>query len=175
MKRNDQVTEGKRKKETENRPLSPFWGIAAAVVVLDRVSKMLAPRISPEGVPLIPGVIGLRYAENTGAAFSLLSGQPWILGIVSLVIIAGAFLALRGKKIRPLARTGLMMMLGGAVGNMIDRFFAGFVTDMIEFLFVRFAVFNVADVFLCVGCGLTALALLLPEREKAGETAGGTE
>lgn len=136
------------------------WAVAAAVFIADRVTKILAPGIPENGVVLIPGVIGLRYAENRGIAFSLLSGAPWVLGVVSLLIIAAAFFCLRGKKLQPLALTGLMMMLGGAAGNMVDRFVHGFVPDMIEVLFVNFAIFNVADTFLCIGCGLVIISLL---------------
>ena len=136
------------------------WVVAAAVFIADRVTKILAPGIPENGVVLIPGVIGLRYAENRGIAFSLLSGAPWALGVVSLLMIAAAFFCLRGKKLQPLALTGLMMMLGGAAGNMVDRFVHGFVPDMIEVLFVNFAIFNVADTFLCIGCGLVIISLL---------------
>ena len=139
------------------------WLLAAAVLAADRITKILAADLPPEGIPLIPGVIALRYTQNTGAAFSMLSGYPWLLGLVSLIVIVGAFLVLRGRKIRPLIMTGLMMMLGGAVGNMLDRFITGYVPDMIEPLFVQFAVFNVADMFLCIGCGLVALGLLRDE------------
>ena len=134
--------------------------IAIAVFAADRVSKILACGIPPEGIPLIPGVVRLRYAENTGAAFSMLSGHPWLLGVLSLLIIICGFLFLRKKTLPALAMTGLMMMLGGAAGNMADRFATGFVPDMIELLFVRFAIFNVADSFLCIGCALTAVSLL---------------
>ena len=136
------------------------WAVAAEVFIADRVTKILAPGIPENGVVLIPGVIGLRYGENRGIAFSLLSGAPWALGVVSLLIIAAAFFCLRGKKLQPLALTGLMMMLGGAAGNMVDRFVHGFVPDMIEVLFVNFAIFNVADTFLCIGCGLVIISLL---------------
>ena len=136
------------------------WAIAAAVFIADRITKILAPGIPEGGTVLIPGVIGLRYAENRGIAFSLLSGAPWVLGVISLLIIAAAFFFLRGKKLRPPALTGLMMMLGGAAGNMVDRFVHGFVPDMIEVLFMNFAIFNVADMFLCIGCGLVMISLL---------------
>ncbi len=137
-----------------------YWMIAAAVFIADRAAKILAPGIPEDGTVLIPGIVGLRYAENKGIAFSLLSGAPWVTGILSLAAIAAAFFFLRGKKLHPLALTGLMMMLGGAAGNMADRFFTGYVPDMIEFLFVKFAVFNVADAFLCVGCALVVIRLL---------------
>ena len=137
-----------------------MWLIAAGVFAADRVTKILAGGIPPEGIPLIPGIVRLRYAENTGAAFSMFSGHPWLLGVLSLLIIAGVFLVLRKTNIPAPAMTGLMMMLGGAAGNMLDRFIHGFVPDMIEVLFVQFAVFNVADTFLCIGCGLVILRLL---------------
>ena len=136
------------------------WGTAAAVFVSDRVTKILAPGIPEEGTVLIPGIVGLRYAENRGIAFSLLSGMPWLPGILSLIIICAAFFFLRGKKLHPLMQTGLMLMLGGAAGNMADRFIHGFVPDMIEVLFTQFAIFNVADACLCTGCGLVILRLL---------------
>lgn len=153
---------------TEKKKTALGWGqiaLAAFVVALDRVSKMLAPGLPAEGLPLIPGVVGLRYAENRGVAFSLLSGRPFLLGILSLVIIVGAFLVLRKKQLAPFPVTALMLMLGGAVGNMLDRFFTGFVPDMIEFLFVRFAIFNVADSALVVGCALMILSLLFRKKD----------
>ena len=142
------------------------WGLAAAVFIADRVTKILAPGIPGEGQTLIPGVLGLRYAENKGIAVSLLSGMPWALGLMSLAIIAAVCFFLRGKKLSLLALTGLMMMLGGAAGNMVDRFVRGFVPDMIEVLFIQFAIFNVADTFLCIGCGLVIIHLLFERTDK---------
>ena len=136
-----------------------LWLIAIGVLAADRITKALAADIPPEGVPLIPGVAGLRYTQNTGAAFSMMSGHPWLLGILSLAVIIGAILFLRKKQLTLLTRIGLMMMLGGAAGNMIDRFLTGYVPDMVEFLFVNFAIFNIADTFLCIGCALTAIGL----------------
>ncbi len=137
-----------------------FFLIALGVLILDRITKLLAPGIPAGGVALIPGVIGLRYAENTGMAFSLLSGRPWLLGVLSLLVIAGGFVYLRNKKIPRLAQVGVMLMLGGAAGNMLDRFITGYVPDMIEFLFMNFAIFNVADMGLTVGCALCVISLL---------------
>ena len=138
--------------------------IAVAVYILDRITKAGADGIPPEGKTLLPGILGLRYTQNTGAAFSMLSGHPWLLGVISLAAVAAAFLVLRKKQLSGLTVTGLMMMLGGAAGNMTDRFLTGYVPDMIEFLFVDFAIFNVADTFLCIGCALTAVSLLIHDR-----------
>ena len=142
-----------------------YWIIPVVVFTLDRVTKILALKIPEGGTVLIPGVIGLRYGENRGIAFSLLSGVPWLLRILSLLLIIGGFLFLRKKKLPDLIWIGLMMMLGGAAGNMVDRFFTGYVPDMIEFLFVKFAIFNVADAFLCIGCALVILKILFGKGE----------
>ena len=140
-----------------------YWWIALASFLADQGTKLLARRLT-EPVALIPGIIGLRYAENTGMAFSLLSGKPWLLGLLSLVIIAAAFFLLRGRKLHPVIGAGLMMMLGGAAGNLVDRFAMGYVPDMIELQFVRFAIFNLADAFLVIGCGLVILSLFRAEK-----------
>ena len=136
------------------------WLIAAGVFILDRITKILALNIPENGQVLIPGVLGLRYAENRGIAFSLLSGRPWLLGLLSLAIIIAAALYLRKKRLHPVTLAGLMMMLGGAAGNMLDRFVRGYVPDMVEFLFVHFAIFNIGDACLCAGCALVIARLL---------------
>ena len=98
-----------------------FRGIAVAVIALDRVTKVLAPGLPADGVVLIPGVIGLRYAENQGIAFSLLSGHPRLLGILSLLLIASGYVWLRKKDFGTFPMIGLALMAGGAAGNMADR------------------------------------------------------
>lgn len=140
--------------------------IAAMVFLADRITKAFWDRIPQGGSRLIPGVLGLRQARNTGMAFSLFSGHPWLLGMVSLVLIAGAFFLLRGKELSTPSRIGLMMMLGGGLSNLADRLLLGYVPDMIELLFMRFAIFNVADACLVVGCGLVMISLF--GREKDG-------
>ena len=137
-----------------------FWLIAAAVLILDRITKELAPGLPADGFTLIPGVVGLRYAENTGIAFSLLSGLPRLTGLLGLAIVIGGFVWLRNKEFAVLPLTGLALMAGGATGNMLDRLIRGFVPDMIETLFVNFPVFNIADSCLTVGCVLMMISLL---------------
>ena len=151
-----------------------YWWIAAAALIADQLSKWGARHLT-QPVTLIPGVIGLTYAENTGMAFSLFSGQPWLLGAVSVVLIIAGAAVLRRYPLGRLSRIAAMLMLGGAVGNMIDRFATGYVVDMIEVLVFRFAIFNVADACLTVGCCLMAVSLLFkPDEwsEKHGNTEG---
>lgn len=149
-----------------------FWLTAAAVLAADRITKLLAPGIPPEGVSLIPGVLGLRYAENRGIAFSLLSGHPRLLGVLSLGLITGAGLWLRKKKIAPFPGAGLALMAGGAAGNMIDRLVSGYVPDMIETLFMRFPVFNIADSCLTAGCAMVIISLLFRPKDWTGDGSG---
>ena len=144
-----------------------YIGIVAVGILLDQLTKQLAVRYlmpTPEDplytVPIIKDVLHLTYAENTGMAFSMLSGHSWLLGLVSLAAVALGWWMLRGYRLGPVSRIAAMLMLGGAVGNMIDRLFRGYVVDMFEALFVEFAVFNVADAALTIGAGLMAASLL---------------
>ncbi len=137
-----------------------FWIVAVIVLIADRITKELAPGIPEGGIPLIPGVIGLRYAENRGIAFSMLSGYPRLTGIISLALIVSGYIWLRKKNIAVFPLVGLSLMAGGAAGNMLDRQIRGFVPDMIETLFVNFPVFNIADSCLTVGCVLMMVSLL---------------
>ena len=151
-----------------------YGWIALVVLALDQLSKLAVQRLT-QAVVLLPGVLGLRYAENTGMAFSLLSGRPWLLGLLSGAVIIAGMAVLRRYQLGRLASVAAMLMLGGAVGNMLDRLLRGYVIDMFEVLFVKFAVFNVADAALTVGCGLMIISLMLIPKDwskKHGDTQG---
>jgi signal peptidase II len=123
--------------------------------------------------PFIPGV-NLTYTQNTGAAFSLLSGggARWFLVTVSSLAVALIILAVCKRWVeRPFGVAALGCVLGGAAGNLIDRAYQGYVVDMFEFTFIRFAIFNVADVFITAGGACFVLYLLLEERRKKGSDA----
>ena len=101
-------------------------------------------------VTLIPGVLELTNIHNNGAAFSILQHAPhWIFVIFTLVFAAIAVFCLRRNVVH--GKVGRWsVVLAGAVGNCIDRILSGYVVDMFNFLFVRFAVFNLADIFIVV-------------------------
>ena len=133
-----------------------------ALVVLDQVVKFLVRAHIPLGgsLPFLPHILELTYVQNTGAAFSMLSQHTWLLTIVSAVVsVLLAVLLARRVFPRPFAMVSLALVLAGAVGNLIDRLFLGFVTDMFQTLFMRFAVFNVADI--CVVCGGIAFVVYI--------------
>ena len=136
-----------------------YYWIAALTVIIDQLVKRLCMGLTGS-VTLIPHVLALTYAENTGMAFSLFSGRAWVLGVVSAVCILLGWLVLRRYTLGPVSRIAGMLMLGGAAGNMIDRFLRGYVVDMFEALFMEFAIFNVADAALTVGTVLMAVSLL---------------
>ena len=138
----------------------PYAILTLALVALDQLVKYLVLTYIPLGghVPLIPHLVELTYVQNTGAAFSLFNQHTWLLALTSLVMSLVLAAALWKNFFRhPLGKVTLALLLAGAVGNLIDRAFRGFVVDMFNFLFMNFAVFNVADI--CVVVGGIAAAL----------------
>lgn len=150
------------------RGCSGAW-VALAAAALDRITKVLAMR-APDGHVLIPGVLNARFVQNTGMAFSLFSGQPAVLTALTLALIAIlTFWLLKRPEEPRLMRAGLWLIVGGGAGNLYDRLVYGYVIDFLDPVFVRFAVFNVADACICVGAGLAILSLIYDEvrRRKA--------
>ena len=141
----------------------PYVILTAALVGLDQLVKYLVLQHIELGahVPFIPHVLELTYVQNTGAAFSLLSEHTWVLTLLSAVVSVGLVVAM-AKRILPhwSGMLSLALLLGGAVGNLIDRALLGFVTDMFETTFVHFAIFNVADIGVVVGGILLCLHVI---------------
>ena len=139
-----------------------------ALAALDQLIKVWATTyLLPVGsMPLIPGFIELRYVLNDGMAFSLLSGRRWLLiGVTGVVLLAVA-IALIVHKMPRLERIVWMLVLGGGLGNLIDRVRTGVVVDYLNFQFIDFPVFNFADICVCTGVGLLVLSLLLDLRKE---------
>ena len=144
----------------------------AAIVALDQWTKALVRAEIPygTGVPLIPGVVQLTYVRNTGAAFSMLRGGRWLfLGLLAVFFVVVAVLIRKKVVKKPAELWCLAAISGGAVGNAVDRALTGEVTDMIEPLFVDFAVFNVADIFITCGAVALAVFILFFDREKSNK------
>ena len=156
----------------------PYALLAVALVAVDQLVKYLVLQNIPLGghVPFIPHLVELTYVQNTGAAFALFEEHTWLLALVSLAMSVVLIIALwKGFFRHPLGRLTLTLLLAGAVGNLIDRAFRGFVVDTFNLLFMNFAVFNVADICVVVGgisAGLYYLFLadkLEPGRKGSGE------
>lgn len=142
--------------------------IFASIVGLDQLVKALAYRdLQPVlTFELLPGVFRLQYCENTGAAFSILAGQTWFFIVLTVLLCSFiVFLLIQGIIRSAPARVALVCVVSGGCGNLIDRVFRGFVVDMFDFYLIDFAVFNVADVFICCGCILFILLFLFSKGE----------
>lgn len=140
--------------------------LAVPVIAIDRIAKRLVLELlAPRGVQVaIPGVLSWAFVKNNGAAFGMLAGS-WLLPLATITLLAGLVIWLvRSTDMPDLLRTGLWMIVGGGLSNLYDRLAYGYVVDFIRLDFVRFAVFNPADIFVCVGAGMAALSLLMTER-----------
>lgn len=111
-----------------------------------------------EPLPFIPKILGLNHVHNTGGAWSMLNQHTWLLTAVSTaVVLIILFVLLRRLVRHPVGVITLVMVLAGAVGNLIDRIRLGYVVDMFQTLFMNFPIFNVADI--CVVCGGIAFCI----------------
>ena len=138
--------------------------IMGLAVFFDQLSKYLTVLlIKPEGtVPIIEDVVHLTYVENTGAAFGMMKDMRWLFMVVSSVAIIALLIYMFKKKSQSrLENWAIALIIGGGIGNMIDRICLGYVVDMIDFRLINFAVFNVADTFVCIGAGLLMLHIIL--------------
>lgn len=146
--------------------------VAALALLVDQVSKAVCaawlPSLPGGSYPLIPGVFHLTYLENRGAAFGMLSDAPWILHVITCVLIAIMLwiLITRYKKMPALMRYSLMLVLAGAVGNFIDRLALGYVRDMLDFCLIDFYVFNIADAAITIGGILLAFDIIFGKGRK---------
>ena len=138
--------------------------ISLLIVALDQISKVIITTHFSLGeqVSIIKGILSFTYIQNEGAAFGMLQGARVFFIVLTVVVLIGA--AYYIVKMRPrsiLEKTALFFILGGAVGNFIDRAAFGYVRDFIMTDFMDFPVFNIADCFVCIGAGLYILFTLL--------------
>lgn len=111
-----------------------------------------------ESMPLLPGIVELKYIQNTGGGFSILTGHTWLLTVLTIVLMAVlGWLLVKKIFTHPLALWTLTLILGGGLGNLIDRVRLGYVVDMFNLQFMNYPVFNIADI--CVVCGAIGFAV----------------
>ena len=152
-----------------------FLWVIPVLLVLDIVSKQVAQANLSTGkmVTFIPHLIGFELTYNDGAAFSLFGNLPEVPRRILLIsfstigsIVMIVVLAMKYKKLNWWYKSSLYLMLAGCIGNFIDRVFyeKGLVIDFIRFIFwEKFAIFNLADVFLVVGAFLLIIAVVIEE------------
>lgn len=128
------------------------------IIAFDQITKYFASLKLADGsvAKFIPGVVQFKYAENTGMAFSMLSGARWVFIALTVVVCVGVFYYLFSNRCKSLwLYWSLGVILSGGIGNLIDRIRFGYVVDFIEPTFVNFAIFNIADC--AVTCGAVVL------------------
>lgn len=173
--------DARRFMQTEDKHISIFYYnlITAAVIFLDQFTKYLAIEfLEPVGTyPIIENVLHLTYVENTGAAFGMLKDARWIFMIISSVAIVAlaVYIALQYKR-EPYICVCLALVVGGGIGNMIDRIAYGFVVDFVDFRLINFAVFNGADSFITVGSAMLIIYFFIEtiKDERAKKASGAT-
>lgn len=153
---------------TYQRSLMVFGFTALFLLGCDQAAKVAARHVLVglnDSIVLIPQVLGLSYVENRGAAFGMLQNQQIIFVAIALLVSAGAlYYIIFGHSKSILEVAALACIVSGAIGNLIDRMVFGYVTDFIATLFMRFPVFNIADMAICVGCALFVCSQLIPPR-----------
>ncbi len=138
--------------------------IIVGSIALDQLTKWLAVVYlqGEASFPLWKDVLHFTFVKNEGAAFGMLSNQRWVFMIFSTVAIIGlAIYLFRFPPKSRFVRISLAMIIGGGIGNMIDRIALGYVIDFIDFTLINFAVFNVADSFITVGAFMLMGYLIL--------------
>ena len=141
-----------------------FIIVSICVVILDQLSKLAVIKTIAEDeiVPVIDKVIHFTHIKNEGAAFGIFSEHRWVFIVVSLIaVVAITYYVVRTRPQGKFYRFGLGFVVGGGIANLIDRIAFGKVTDFIDLEFLHFtvfgknfdfAVFNIADCFVTVGC-----------------------
>ena len=141
------------------------------LILLDQGTKLWAlASLKPiHNMTLVEGFMDLTFVENRGVAFGMFSGQRWFILLLTGIIAAGLiwfYVTMPKKKEYFPLRVSLVLVLSGAIGNIIDRLFRGYVVDFFEFTFFEWPVFNVADIYVVVGVTLLALMILFVVKDE---------
>lgn len=141
-------------------------------IIADQVSKLIVAAKLPEigTLPLIEDIFHFTYLENRGAAFGMLADHRWVFMLLSVLGIGAliVWLIIEKPKSRWL-QCAVSLIIGGGIGNMIDRVRLGFVIDFIDCRFIDFYVFNIADSCVCVGCAMFLIAVIADEIKNSKE------
>lgn len=136
-------------------------------LVLDRVTKIYATNNFIEN-PVQGPIINLTYLENRGAAFGILQDRRIFFILITVAIVLYLlYYFYKSYKTNPnILNIALSMIISGALGNFYDRLINGYVVDFVEFSFVNFPVFNIADIFVTLGCALMIIYIIFVHEDK---------
>ena len=137
--------------------------LCVAFIALDQITKMLTVSVlKVHDIILIPNVLTLTYVENRGAAFGIFENQKIFFFLITAVMVAVfvyCYVRLLSQKSYRMLRILCVTYTAGALGNLIDRIFRGYVVDMIYFVPINFPVFNVADCYITISTAVLLFAL----------------
>ena len=144
--------------------------LCTLLIVLDQITKALTVSVlKVHDIVVIPGVLTLTYVENRGAAFGIFQNKKiffFLITAVMIAVFAYCYVRLLNQKSYRILRMLCVTYTAGALGNLIDRIFRGYVVDMIYFVPINFPVFNVADCYVTVSCILIVVMCLLKLKEE---------
>ncbi|MBB5354956.1 signal peptidase II [Anoxybacillus mongoliensis] len=154
-----------------------YYLLAFVVIVIDQWTKWLVVRYMElgESIPIIENVLYMTSHRNRGAAWGMLQGQFWLFYVITLVVVVGIVIYI--QRLQPTQRLfgiALGLMLGGALGNFIDRVFRKEVVDFVHtYIFnYSFPIFNVADAALTIGVALMFIYTWIEEKQRKGMSDG---
>ena len=139
--------------------------IGIATILIDQITKIAAASsLSSGSITMIPGFFRFTYAENSGAAWSMLEGKMWFFYIITVIALIAMVMFYRNQADSDeLIKVSLVLMMAGTIGNFIDRLCFQHVRDFLDFTIFGydFPIFNVADMALCIGVFLIIVDVLL--------------
>ena len=148
-----------------------FLLIVLVWVLLDQVSKNKFAGMEPGGILAGPfaGIFDIRLVHNTGGAWGIFADNTFFLGVfsVGVCIALVAYFIMTVNMANALQTIAIALVTAGGIGNAIDRFAQGYVTDFIEFSFMDFPVFNIADIGVTCGFALFIIGMLLEWRKES--------
>ena len=153
---------------------SVYAAVIALGIIIDQITKLVAVKelMDSGSVTFIKGLIDFTYVENRGMAWGMFADHRWVFMVfstVAIVVLTGFLVS--GKSPSKLYSAAIALVISGGIGNMIDRVALGYVVDFIEFTFIDFPVFNIADSLVTVGAfGLIILLIIDIVRESVKES-----
>lgn len=142
--------------------------IVAILIGLDQIIKYWALNYLQEvgTIPVINNIFNLTYVENRGAAFGMLQNNQIIFIVVAAIASCYGLYYLHTKKVNNIGKIGILLVISGAIGNLIDRVRLGYVVDYLDFHIVWSYVFNLADCFVVIGTVLLCIYIITSEEDK---------
>ncbi len=142
-----------------------YYAIIAVIIAIDQITKYFVRSGMQlnSSIPVVENFFHISYIQNTGAAFSILEGQRWLLILLPIVVISIMFVYLikKARDNHVAFNLSIALIIAGGIGNLIDRTMLGYVVDFFDFRI--WPIFNVADISVCVGCGLLIIYFVFIE------------